>query len=215
MSNQYAKQVVAYMELMGYKLFRNPGEINIIYVEGADLDGKPNADEADRFNDLGLLLQFNSAGEPEIVHRAVCTTEPGAMATFSATAIKLGGVARVQLIQYLERWKIGYHKKPDHPALVQCAPVLVCRDRNRDFKRTKDPIMPATGINHHGTRPDYVAKFVGMFSLGCSVRLHWDEHIEFIRLLKTDPRYLANPDFRFSATYLDGGKVAGLRNFPG
>lgn len=211
--NQYAKQIVAYMELRGFKLFRNPGEINIVYVEGVDLDGKPNSDAPDRFNDLGLLLRFNEAGEPEIIHRAVCTTEPGILATFSVNALRLGGVARIQLTQYLERWKIGWHKKVDHPALVQCAPILVHRDRNRDFIRTRDPIMPATGINHHGTRPGYVAKFVGMFSAGCSVRLHWEENLEFINLLKTDPRYQADADFKFSATYLDGSKIAALPTF--
>lgn len=49
--------------------------------------------------------------------------------------------------------------------------MLVHRDRNRDFKRTGDALMPARGINYHGARPGYVAKVVGMFSLGRSVRL--------------------------------------------
>ncbi len=207
-STPYAQKLVAYMTRSGYQLFRQPGEINILYAEGANLDGSPNLDEHDRFNDLGLLLRFNDSGEPEIIHRAVCTTEPGTLATFSAQALQLGGVARVQLTQYINCWQLGFHKSnPAHPALVQCAPMLVHRDRNRDFKRTGDALMPARGINHHGTRPGYLAKAVGMFSLGCSVRLHWKEHLEFIELLRTDPRYVANPGFRFSATYLDGGKV--------
>ena len=204
----YAQKLVAYMTIQGYRLFRHPGEINIIYCEGANLDGTPNPDEQDRFNDLGLLLRFDDSGEPEIIHRAVCTTEPGTLATFSAQAMQLGGVARVQLTQYLNCWQLGFHKSnPAHPALVQCAPLLVHRDRNRDFKRPGDALMPAWGINHHGTRPGYFAKAVGMFSLGCSVRLHWKDHLEFIELLRTDPRYVAEPKFRFSAAYLDGGKV--------
>ena len=93
---------------------------------------------------------------------------------------------------------------------LQCAPILVHRDRNRDFKRPGDPLLPARGINHHGTRPGFVARTVGMFSMGCTVRLHWQEHLEFIELLKTDPRYVADPKCRFSASYLDGGKVWAL-----
>lgn len=206
--NPSTPKLVAYMKTKGYQLFQQPGEINIIYAEGANLDGTPNSDEQDRFNDLGLLLRFNDAGTPEIIHRAICTTEPGTLATFSTQARQLGGVARVQLTQYLNCWQLGFHKgNPAHPALVQCAPMLVHRDRNRDFKRIGDPLMPASGINHHGTRPGYVAKAVGMFSLGCSVRLHWEKHLEFISLLKTDPRYLVDSGFRFSASYLDGGKV--------
>ena len=84
--------------------------------------------------------------------------------------------------------------------------VPIHRDRNRNFKRPGDVLMPAWGINHHGTRPGYVAKVVGLFSMGCSVRLHWKEHLAFIALLKMDPRYLADAGFRFSAGYLDGGK---------
>jgi len=206
--NRYAQKLVAHMEQKGYQLFRQPGEINILYLEGAGLDGTPNSDEQDRFNDLGLLLRFNDAGMLEIIHRAVCTTEPGTLATFSAQAMQLGGVARVQLIQYLDCWQLGFHKSnPAHPALVQCAPMLVHRDRNRDFKRTGDALMPAWGINHHGTRPGYLAQAVGMFSLGCSVRLHWKDHLEFIELLRTDSRFLGNPGFRFSASYLDAAKL--------
>jgi hypothetical protein len=157
------------------------------------------------------LLRFTPSGAPEIIHRAVCTTEPGTLATFSAQALQLGGVARIQLTQYLHCWQLGFHKgDPKHPALVQCAPILVHRDRNRDFKRPGDPLLPARGINHHGTRPGFVARTVGMFSMGCTVRLHWQEHLEFIELLKSDPRYVADPKCRFSAAYLDGGKVWGM-----
>src|SRR5690606_26288907 len=127
-----------------------------------DLDGMPNRDESDRWNDIGVLIRFNDAGQPEIIHAAVCTTEPGYMATMSVQALRLGGVARIQLTQYLECWQLGFHKgDPNHPALVQCAPVLVYRDRNRDMKRPGDLLLPATGINHHGTRPNYLARLVG------------------------------------------------------
>lgn len=203
----HEQHIIAYMESLGYRIFREPGEINIVYLEGCDLDGLPNKDENDRWNDLGLLIRFQD-GTPEVIHRAVCTTEPGYLATMSAAAMRLGGVARIQLTQYLECWQMGLHKgEPAHPALVQCAPVLVHRDRNRDFKRPGDPLGWATGINHHGTRPNYLARLVGMFSQGCMVRHRWADHLEFIALLKTDPRYVADPAFRFSASYLDAGKV--------
>jgi hypothetical protein len=196
------------MESLGYEVFRSAGELNIVYVEGAELDGTPNSDEADRWNDLGLLIAFNAEGVPEIVHRAVCTTEPGYAATMAQRARLLGGVARVQLSQYRACWQMGYHKgNPEHPALVQRAPMLVCRDRNRDGKRTGDALMPASGINQHGTRPGYLARLVGTWSEGCLVRLNWADHLDFIERLKTDPRYVADLTFLFSTAVLDGGKV--------
>jgi hypothetical protein len=204
----YAQLIIAYMESLGYDIARGPHELNIVYVEGADLDGTPNADDADRFNDLGLLIEFDEAGQPQIVHRAVCTTEPGYAATMAQRARLLGGVARVQLTQYKSCWQMGFHKSnPAHPALVQRAPMLVHRDRNRDGKRPGDLLMPASGINQHGTRPGMLARLVGTWSEGCLVRLNWDDHLHFIGMLKTDPRYVQNPAFLFSAAILDGGKV--------
>ncbi len=38
------------MERNGYQLFRQPGEINILYAEGANLDGTPNPDEKKLFS---------------------------------------------------------------------------------------------------------------------------------------------------------------------
>lgn len=195
------------MESLGYEIYRNPGEINIVYVEGADLDGTPNDDKGDRFNDLCLLIRFEN-GEPVIIHRSVCTTEPGYAATIAASALKLGGVARVRLAQYKNCWQMGFHKgNPDHPALVQRGDVMVHRDLNKDGKRIGDRLLPATGINQHGTKPSYFAKLVGMWSQGCLVRLIWNEHLEFIDLVKTDPRYIADSKFFFTSTILDGGKV--------
>lgn len=65
---------------------------------------------------------------------------------------------------------------------------------------------PPDAGNHQSPWTVYLAKIVEMFSQGCSVRLHWKDHLEFIDLLRTDPRYVANVGFRFSATYLDGGR---------
>lgn len=202
----YAKRVIKYMETLGYEIYRDPGEINIVYVEGADLDGTPNDDKGDRFNDLCLLIRFEN-GEPVIIHRSVCTTEPGYAATIAASALKLGGVARVQLTQYKNCWQMGTHKSGTHPALVQRAPMLVHRDLNKDGKRIGDKLLPAWGINQHGTKPGFIAKLVGMWSQGCLVRLNWNEHLEFIDLVKTDPRYVANAKFFFTSTILDGGKI--------
>lgn len=204
----YAQKVIAYMESLGYAIDRQPGEMNIVYVEGAELDGTPNADEGDRWNDLGLLISFDPDGVPQIVHRAVCTTEPGYAATMAQRARLLGGVARVQLTQYLRCWQMGYHKgNPAHPALVQRAPMLVHRDRNRDGKRPGDALMPASGINQHGTRPGYIARLIGTWSEGCLVRLNWDDHLHFIELVRSDPRFILDSGFLFSSAILDGGKV--------
>ena len=71
-----AHLVVAAMERKGYQVDRGPGEVNIVYVEGMNPDGTANADEANKWNDLRLLIRFEG-GEPRIIGEWAATTEPG------------------------------------------------------------------------------------------------------------------------------------------
>ena len=102
---------------------------------------------------------------------------------------------------------MGFHKIKTHPALVQSGEILVYRDANRDQKRTGDPIYPAYGINHHSTRPLFVGEKVGDWSYGCCVGRNWSKHLEFIELMKTDPRYIADNKFKWDFTLIDSVKL--------
>jgi hypothetical protein len=190
------QNIVNYMLARGDKVFTDFGKINIVYLEGANLDGTENTDAPDRWNDASYLFTF-SDGKPVLLFTGVATTEPGIKATNTDRAKKLGGVARICLGQQTA-WKIGFHKGlPAHPALVQRAPVLVRRDRNKDFIRTGDPETVATGINQHSTAPGYMGGSVGYYSEGCLVRKFWGEHMEFMHIVATDPDS-ENPDFLFT-----------------
>ena len=71
-----AHLVVAAMERKGYQVDCGPGEVNIVYVEGMNPDGTANADEANKWNDLRLLIRFEG-GAPRIIGEWAATTEPG------------------------------------------------------------------------------------------------------------------------------------------
>jgi len=71
-----AHLVVAAMERKGYQVDRGPGEVNIVYVEGMNPDGTANADEANKWNDLRLLIRFEG-GEPRIIGEWAATTGAG------------------------------------------------------------------------------------------------------------------------------------------
>lgn len=192
-----AESIINYMLARGDKVFTTPAKMNIVYLEGANLDGTENKDAPDRWNDLSLIITFNDEGIPKIISRAVCTTEPGIKPTHADRAKSLGGVARISLGQQTA-WKKGYHKgNLKHPALVQAAPVLVRRDRNQDYLRTGDPERIATGINQHGTAPGFLGGSVGMFSEGCLVRKFWGDHIEFMNMIDLDIDG-DEPDFLFT-----------------
>lgn len=208
--HELAFALVHYLKEHGYRYSEAPGHKNLIYIEGGFFFGDrftPNADTADGWNDLRVVLEFSPSGIPFISHIAKATCEPGTSATNSANAAKNGGVARLQLIQYENAAMMGFHKNPAHPALVQSGIILVHRDANRDQKRTGDLISKATGINHHGTRPGFNSGRVGMWSEGCCVAHNWNNHIDFIELMKLDPRYIQDNGFAWDFTLIDSLKL--------
>lgn len=207
-----ATRIVQYMTAKGYTLARKAGEVNIVYIEGADTDGKPNADRIDGWNDRRIVIVFEIDGNhPVIVHNAEATTEPGLAATNSEGARQRGGVARIQFGQFAV-WQMGFHRQatqgPNHPALVQRRPLRVHRDANRDGKRTGDALDWADGINQHSTRVGIRPERVGWWSEGCLVGRSWILHEQFIELCRRDPRYIADPNFFFPTTIIAGDDFA-------
>lgn len=205
----FTARLLRYADQKGYTITTAPGEVNIIYVEGCDADGRPNKDLPDYFNDRRIVIVHDGNGNPQMLLNEAATTEPGVAPTRSAAARRRGGAARIAFGQW-NAWMIGYHQgKKDHPALVQVRPVTVHRDFNQDGKRTGDALDTGLfGINQHGTSPKYKGKLVGNFSAGCSVGEIWMRHLYFIGLCRNDPRYVANPEFIFSAIYVDGDDLA-------
>lgn len=208
--NALLQRILAYMTAQGYAIATGVNEVNIVYIEGMDMDGRTNADLLDGWNDLRIVFTHDAEGQASIVHQAVATTEPGRAATFSKEARKRGGVARIAFGQHTA-WRVGLHKSPNHPALVQRAPLLVHRDLNRDGMRTRDNICQAVGINQHSTRPGFRGEQIGTWSEGCLVGWEWPKHIEFMQIVQQDPRYLSRKLFLFSTTVIDGTKLPTLQ----
>lgn len=198
---ELASKLIAYMESRGDVVFKKDGELNIIYLEGANIDGTENPDKPDGWNDVRYLVRhFN--GYPEIVFSQVATTEPGVAPTHSPAARKRGGIGRIIMGQQ-KGWKMGYHKGDvNHPALVQCLPLLVHRDVNEDYRRTGDPIKNVTGLNQHGTRVGYEGNNVGNWSEACLAGRIFNRHLEFISHIMNGPEYQADVDhIYYTAVY--------------
>lgn len=125
------------MTAQGYNVERTPGFRNIVYVEGVDAALTPNSDAPDLWNDRRIVFTFTATGAVEVLLNVAATTEPGRFYTLNP--MQAGGAARITFGQH-RAWKMGFHGGAvrGHPALVQCAPIRVHRDRNRDFKRTGD-----------------------------------------------------------------------------
>ncbi len=206
--HQLINQIIAYMISKNYTIFTDENQINIVYLEGISLDGSINKDSPNEWNDLRILFKYVN-GEPIVLHAVTATTEPGFKPTIRPSNKK--GVARIAFAQYTA-WKMGYHKIAKygnkHPALVQSSPVAVHRDFNKDGKRTGDKLeVGMFGINQHSTREGYKGSNVEDWSEGCLVGKDWKQHLEFLRLLKTDPRFQSNNDFVFTTTIIPGDEL--------
>jgi putative chitinase len=198
-----AHLVIAAMERKGYQVDRGPGEVNIVYVEGMNTDGTPNADEANKWNDLRLLIRFDD-GRPKIIGRWAATTEPGRY--YTDHPLSPLGAARIEFGQY-KAWQVGMHHGNQEALRQDAAEVTVCRDLNKDGLRQSDKRESGFFcINQHW---GYDLAEVDNASAGCLVGQSKDGHRQFMELVKSDPRYRANRKHTFATAILDASLVLG------
>lgn len=206
LDNSFASRIVRYMIDAGYHVAKGDRMYNIVYVEGADDDGTPNADLPNLWNDLRLVIEVKRDGTPKIVGCWNATSEPGRK--YTTSPLNPGGAFRIKFGQY-KAWKVGVHK--DHEALVQCADLEGHRDANKDFARTGDKVVKGSGfgVNQHW---GYDLATVEGASAGCLVGRTRTGHREFMALVKRDRRYQTNPNYTFMTTIIAGDDLE--RKFP-
>lgn len=206
LSDDWASRIIKYMQAKNYNIATNPGELNIVYLEGVNRDGSLNPDRPNRFNDRRLLIEFKQ-GRPSIVGNWEATTEPGSYYTYNPISAyaRQHGAARIKFGQY-KAWQIGTHGQADpHEALVQVGTISVHRDLNRDMIRTGDRIDTGSGfcINQHWGY-DYSKNNILYASAGCLVGRTRKGHREFMQLIKKDVRYRLNRWYMFETTIIAG-----------
>lgn len=200
----FASRVVAAMQRRGYWLSRHPDCLTIAYLEGCGPDGTLNRDAPNEFNDCRLLIRAADGGGPQIVGAWEATTEPGRH--WTENPMDRAGAARIAFGQ-MKAWSVGEHhagRPAAHEALVQVAEVTVFRDLNRDYEREGDKRF--TGlfcINQHWGY-DRPRADLGRSSAGCLVGRSKDGHRDFMRLIKSDPRYRVNRSYRFMTAVMPG-----------
>ena len=203
--NDFAGKIIKYMQLRNYWIARLPGFLNIVYVEGADGNGNPNADRRNEFNDRRTVIAIEN-GRPVLKLNVVGSTEPGDH--FINNPMNPLGAARIAFGQY-KAWRVGTHnasKPSKHEALIQVGEITVHRDLNKDGKRTGDrlDVGAAFFINQHSGFDAPVGN-IGRSSAGCLVSRTTADHREFMRLVKTDPRFRkASNGYKFLTTVIAG-----------
>lgn len=200
-NNSLASRVYQAMRRKGYQVFSNEGEVNIVYLRGADKDGKPNGNKINEWSDRRLVLTFRN-GQPTIAGNWAATVKPGLPAILNP--LGKAGTAFIEPGQY-KAWRVGIHNGifgRFEEGLVQVAPVKFRRDVNRNGKVDSTPMQSGMiGLNQHSGSDQ--AK-VDRASYACLAGQSENGHLHsFMPLVKADLRYRRNRAFVFTTTILD------------
>ncbi|MBD2772127.1 hypothetical protein [Iningainema tapete] len=198
--NSLAVRIYQAMQRFSYKVSQNEGEVNIIYIRGANQLGKPNGNRINDWSDRRLLLMFRG-GQPVIVGNWAATVKPGLPAI--RNPLGKAGAAFIEPGQY-SAWRVGTHHGifgRVEEGLVQVAPVKFRRDVNRDGDVNGELIQSGMiGLNQHsGSNQSKVNKA----SYACLAAQSENGHHQFMSVVKADPRYRAQPNYVFNTTILD------------
>lgn len=180
----------------GYRFFKGVYNLNIIGVRS-----KESVRQENKFDDI-LIVAFGLAtsgynSSTKFIFQI--TTDPGIKSLKAPMNAK--GTAILVPGQYNGSHKIGLHQGK-YEALVQCAPVKVYRDANKDNildtdKRTIDTGM--FGINIH--KAGIASTIVDGWSAGCQVLAKIDEYKIFMDLCRKQK--LAGYGDKFTYTLLE------------
>lgn len=157
-----------------HKWFYGENSLNIVAIRNSSTSKITNL-----FDDLITCSWLDENGE--LCYKEwSCTTDPGLSVSLSPDNPK--GIARIVPGQYLGAWQIGKHKGK-YTALVQCKPISVYRDNNRNnVFDTKKIEIGIFGINIHkaGVKSQYVQNW----SEGCVVFQKSKDFDEFMKLVQ-------------------------------
>jgi len=192
MLNQISsKRILTYCKNQQYSI----SDFNIIYLEGVDINGVTNSDDANQFNDVRAI--FN---REQCLDCWQATTEPGNW--YTDRPLNPKGAFRIAFGYHSNAWEIGVHGYNDpHEALIQVAPIEGYRDFNRDGLRTGDYLDKGLfGINQHWGY-DMPPNNISTASAGCLVGRSRFGHRQFMEYCKNSGRTI------FSTIVLPGDKI--------
>lgn len=201
-----AQKIVDCCVERGYPLRRGVGQINIVGIEGMDIDGNINNDAIDKWNDALFLLEFQS-GRPVIIFKAQCTTEPGQY--YTNKPLNPNGAARLDTGYHKDLWQFGQHR--GYYALVQGDNTArLVRDRNRNHRRD-DAVSHERwrGVNLHttkttGWRGSASSGTIGLWSAGCVVVYRPADFTKMMKIITDSVEFKADKNRKYDFILLWG-----------
>jgi hypothetical protein len=147
-----------------------------------------------KWDDTLMVIYRNDSGAWITKTYDTFTTDPGTTELLNPSFpnARKHGTAIMKEGQYRGAYKLGFHIRRNHPALVQIGDVHLYRDNNRDaILNYNVPIHKGNwfGINIHSTRPGWNDPNIYNWSAGCQVQMKWEKHMDFINLCRYSSRY--------------------------
>jgi hypothetical protein len=183
--------IISYLEIMGYKIFTRPYELNIVGIRNSDLT--PNV-----FNDtINVLYKDNNGDWQHLTFPA--TTDPGTY--WLKNPSNPQGTAILKHGQYLHSHIIGMHRSK-YLALIQRGLLTVIRDAKRDgsLDLSGKEDTGYFGINIHRASEQGVTKSIDKHSAGCQVFANADDFTKFMQLCDRQRQLYGNS---FSYTLIE------------
>ena len=151
-----------HMKSLGHTVFER-GDYNLNIVGVRKRDGEPG-----KWDDH--LAVFYKRGALWNSHHFECTVDPG-LFYLNKRVLNVKGTAILYPGQYRGAFEKGLHRGR-YSSLVQCKPVKIWRDVNRDqhMDTWGSPTEAGLfGINIHKAHPTKVMNEIGAYSAGCTV----------------------------------------------
>lgn len=194
----FAGRIVKAMKAHDCPVTEKEDEVNIVYVDGVNRDGTKNKNDSNSFDDARILIQYRS-GKPVIIGAWEAVTSTAKY--YTEHRINSRGAARIAW-GYQVAWQVGMHHGKQEALIQTGGEVSVYRDDNEDYKRDGDKLDTGWfGINQHGGY-NFPHDDVKTASAGCLVGRMVDGHEDFMRIVKTDARYVKNHRYIFGTTVM-------------
>jgi hypothetical protein len=153
------QELISRLEELGHKIYRNPFELNIVFIRTSERF-------TNKFDDEVYWFWWNERSEIGF-KKAKCTTKAGFY--YVKNFSNKNGTGIVKEKQYIDGWKKGLHSGL-YDALVQNKEIDIWRDKDRDY--SIDTGVEETGyfsINIHKANKDRESIEVNNWSAACMV----------------------------------------------
>lgn len=194
-----ANGIVQAMRVHGYRVDVGEDLMNIVYIEGMELNGMPNGNRPNCWDDIRTLIRVHASGQAEVLGAWEATTEPGQY--WTDHPMNASGAFHIDLGQQTA-WVAGEYHGAE--ALTQARPLSGTRDGARHYARDGVRVTGMYGVHHHKGY-DYAKNNIGKSSAGCQVGRTVAGHLEFMRILHTDRRW--SPQFVWTSTVMPAASI--------